>query len=60
MNELEKALNKDDSCVDIYLDVTSTTQIRSDIEEIRLRAANENEACRFREEVRKLLYAKTK
>jgi len=55
MNELEKALSKDDSHVDIYLEDTPTTQIRADIEEIRLNAANSSKSGRFMEEVRKLL-----
>jgi hypothetical protein len=55
MNELEKALNKDDSHVDIYLEDTPTFQIRSDIEEIRIKAAMTSGAGKFREEVRKLL-----
>jgi hypothetical protein len=55
MNELEKALNKDDSHVDIYFEDTSTFQIRADIEEIRMKAAMSSGAGEFREEVRKLL-----
>ena len=55
MNELEKALSKDDSHVDIYLEDTPTTQIRADIEDIRLNAAKSSKSGRFMEEVRKLL-----
>ena len=55
MNELEKALVQDDAALDAYLDLSPTAQIRADIESIKAKSADANDASRKIAQIAKIL-----